>query len=282
MLPPPGWASGYIPATMPDRGRLTRASLLTAAGVAAGAAVARAAEPASASPRGVPRVSFTWDGPWSTVHSRAMPMLAKHGFAGTVYVVTERVGGTRSAVPWDRYCTWAELKELAAAGWEVSNHTRTHPHHMGRFTRPQAEFEVLGAKQDLVARGFATPGFAYPFSSYGPAVMGVVQQQHAYARAGAELGTTVGPITSRADLYAMQTAVMPSLPPDRLEPFTRDAIARGRSVVWLAHLVGPRLKDLAIEPAVLERYLAFLAGEQRAGRLQVSTAYETAQANLLL
>jgi peptidoglycan/xylan/chitin deacetylase (PgdA/CDA1 family) len=267
---------------MTDRARLTRASLLAAAGVGAGAAIVRATEASGAARNPLPRVSFTWDGPLSTVHSKAMPMLAKHGFVGTVYAVTHRVGGTRPEVPWDRYCTWQELHELAAAGWEVSNHTRTHPHHMGRVSRAVAEYEVVGAKQDLVARGFATPGFAYPYSSYGPMLVDIVAAQHAYARAGAELGTTVSPIRSRAELYEMQTQVMPAMPADQLEPFTRAAIGRGQSVVWLAHVVGPPLKDLSIDPGVLERYLAFVAGEQRAGRLRVSTAYETAQANLLV
>ena len=262
--------------------QLTRRGLIVAGSVAAGAAVTHAVDARGSGRHAQPHVAITWDGPWSTVFSRGLPLFRKHEMVSTVYAVTEWVGETKPTVSWDRYCTWGELEQLAEAGWEVSNHTRTHPHSMGRYTEAQARPEVLGAKQDLVARGFATPGFAYPYSSPGPGVRAVVEEQHAYARAGQQMGDAVGDITSTEQLYTLPTQIMPVVGPDKLVAHTQSVCYdRGMSLIWLCHLVGPPLRTLSIEPDPLERYLAWLAGEQSAGRLMVSTAWDLVRAALL-
>ena len=141
---------------------------------------------------------------------------------------------------------------------------------------------MLGAKQDLVARGFATPGFAYPYSSPGPGVRAVVEEQHAYARAGQQLGDAVGNITSTEQLYTLPTQIMPVVGPDKLVAHTQSVCYdRGMSLIWLCHLVGPPLRTLSIGPDPLDRYLAWLASEQNAGRLMVSTAWDLVRSSLL-
>ena len=48
----------------------------------------------------------------------------KHGFGATFYV-TEGLGFLRNK---DHYVTWEEIAELHGMGFEIGNHTRTHPH----------------------------------------------------------------------------------------------------------------------------------------------------------
>src|SRR5262249_42695010 len=61
-----------------------------------------------------------------------------------------------------RAMTWAELKALAAQGFDIGAHTRTHPI-LSRIPRARLADEILGCKQELEARlGTSVRHFAYP------------------------------------------------------------------------------------------------------------------------
>jgi len=85
-------------------------------------------------------VVFTFDDAYRSILTRAVPILAAHGFPATVFVPTDWVGrgapmtwpgidqwlgGPHEAelLPLD----WQELAGLADAGWEVGSHSCCHP-----------------------------------------------------------------------------------------------------------------------------------------------------------
>lgn len=61
-----------------------------------------------------------------------------------------------------RYLQWEEVRELQRAGWEIGNHTRTHPI-LPETPDPEAEQEIQESHATLT-RELGTPplGFAYP------------------------------------------------------------------------------------------------------------------------
>jgi peptidoglycan/xylan/chitin deacetylase (PgdA/CDA1 family) len=141
---------------MATRVPLTRRSVLLG-GAGAAAAIAAgcgASTHAAGEPRRVPTVALSWDGGWETVHSTALPILQAHGLVATVYVTTWFVSRKATPLVPQPALTWDEVHDLADAGWEISNHTRTHPR-LSDVSATRLEHEVLGAKQDLVDRGFA-------------------------------------------------------------------------------------------------------------------------------
>lgn len=74
-------------------------------------------------------VSITIDDAYATVHSRAWPLLKKHGFPFAVFVSTDGVDkGLADFMSWD------QLRELHAAGVTLANHTASH----GYLVRRQA------------------------------------------------------------------------------------------------------------------------------------------------
>jgi peptidoglycan/xylan/chitin deacetylase (PgdA/CDA1 family) len=85
----------------------------------------------------------------------AFPILQKHGFVATFFVITGRVNERR-------YLTWTELDEMQAAGMEIGNHTANHFDEQ-RFSRFQTYRQVMGA-QDAIKRnlGVTAVSFAYP------------------------------------------------------------------------------------------------------------------------
>jgi peptidoglycan/xylan/chitin deacetylase (PgdA/CDA1 family) len=85
--------------------------------------------------------AITFDDAYASVAERAFPVLSRLGVPATVFVPTAHAG-TGRVMSWPgidewlggewqgelRGATWDQLGELAAAGWEIGSHTRTHPH----------------------------------------------------------------------------------------------------------------------------------------------------------
>ncbi len=85
-------------------------------------------------------LAVTFDDGYRSVLERARPILAGLGIPGSVFVVTDFVGSD-NPMSWPGIngwiggrheselapMSWDELRSLAAEGWEVGSHTRTHP-----------------------------------------------------------------------------------------------------------------------------------------------------------
>jgi peptidoglycan/xylan/chitin deacetylase (PgdA/CDA1 family) len=86
-------------------------------------------------------VAFTFDDAQHSVWELARPVLDAAGFPATIFVPTQ-FPDTDVPARWDgldeiaesthadelRPMTWDQLREAAAAGWELGSHTHTHPH----------------------------------------------------------------------------------------------------------------------------------------------------------
>lgn len=86
-------------------------------------------------------LAVTFDDNFRSVLELAKPILDRHGFPGTLFVPSDWPDDRRP-MRWpgiDRWLdtpheaemeslAWDELRELAAAGWEVGSHTCSHPH----------------------------------------------------------------------------------------------------------------------------------------------------------
>ncbi|MEU0088438.1 polysaccharide deacetylase family protein [Streptomyces sp. NPDC006274] len=109
-------------------------------------------------------VLITFDDGYEGVHRHALPVLARHGFAATVFVTTGWLRG-----PYDRgnaldtMLDWQQVRELAAAGTEIGGHAHTHPQ-LDQLDGPRLAHETVHCR-DLIARelGAAPVSFAYPY-----------------------------------------------------------------------------------------------------------------------
>ena len=112
-------------------------------------------------------VGLTFDDGYTSVLDTALPVLDRHGFGATAFIISDRMGGTNE---WDEGPVWPLLdaggvRELAAAGVEIGSHSATHPHLAGVPARRQAA-EVTASRgrlEDLLSA--PVPGFAYPYGS---------------------------------------------------------------------------------------------------------------------
>ena len=73
-------------------------------------------------------VLITFDDGYEGVHRHALPVLAKHGFAATLFVSTGWLAGTYdNGGALDTMLDWDQVRELAARASEIGGHSHTHP-----------------------------------------------------------------------------------------------------------------------------------------------------------
>jgi peptidoglycan/xylan/chitin deacetylase (PgdA/CDA1 family) len=153
-----------------------------------------------------PRRSFllTFDDGYHNVIEHAAPVLARHGFSATVFVISSRVGSTTkwsgqpAWVPDAPLLDWPELRELASAGWNLGGHSRTHPR-LTTMPSDAAEREMLECRRDIEDR-CAVPvhAFAYPYGASSPAVERLVERHYRMA-----FGTRLAFVTARSRLTCL-------------------------------------------------------------------------------
>lgn len=66
----------------------------------------------------VPAVVIMFDDGWASVFNLALPEMKARRMRGTIYVVSDWIGGS--------YCSVEQLQELDNQGWTVGNHTKGH------------------------------------------------------------------------------------------------------------------------------------------------------------
>jgi peptidoglycan/xylan/chitin deacetylase (PgdA/CDA1 family) len=126
-------------------------------------------------------VVLTFDDSVASHATYVAPLLKKHGFGATFYI-TE---GFEFLQDKEHYLTWAQIRGMHEAGFEIGNHTRAHK---GVNSQKPAEIaaDLEHIEQRCAEHGIPKPTtFSYPGYATSPAAT-VVLREHGYrfARAG--------------------------------------------------------------------------------------------------
>ncbi len=116
------------------------------------------------------------DDSYRSFYDVAMPIVRQYGFPVTLFVNTDAVGMSG-------YLTWDELKELAAEGVKIGNHTAAHaylvelkPGETHQQWKERIRQDILKAQQQFEKYlGFKPTLFTYPFGEYSAEVIEIVQ-----------------------------------------------------------------------------------------------------------
>ncbi|MEU0525643.1 polysaccharide deacetylase family protein [Streptomyces niveus] len=192
-------------------------------------------------------VLITFDDGYEGVHRHALPVLAQHGFAATLFVSTGWLRGpydTGGAL--DTMLDWDQVRQLAAAGVEIGGHSHTHPQ-LDQLDDRRLGHEAARCREIVAAElGAAPVSFAYP---YGYSTRRV---RRAVRAAGFEQSLAVGNALARRDQgpYALK----------------RVTVRRSTSIGEFARLVDGRSAGrlLAGDRALTKAY-AVVRGARRAG-----------------
>jgi peptidoglycan/xylan/chitin deacetylase (PgdA/CDA1 family) len=109
-------------------------------------------------------VLITFDDGYEGVHRHGLPVLAKHGFAATLFVSTGWIKGAHdTGGGLDAMLSWAQVRELAAEQVEIGGHSHTHPQ-LDQLSDDALRFEVLRCKEIIADElGTRPASFAYPY-----------------------------------------------------------------------------------------------------------------------
>jgi peptidoglycan/xylan/chitin deacetylase (PgdA/CDA1 family) len=130
--------------------------------------------------KGGPRtVVLTFDDGYEDFYSVAWPLLQKHGFTATVYVISNMIGG--------QYMTWDQIRELHAAGIEIGAHTHNH-RELNRLSEEAQQKEIQLSKE-IIEREINAQvySFCYPVGRYNDITLRLVEA------AGFKNATTTAP-----------------------------------------------------------------------------------------
>ncbi len=111
-------------------------------------------------------IVFTFDDGYRGLHKHAFPHMQAFGYSGTVFLLTGLMDERHPA-----YLTWEMARELAAVGWKLEPHSKTH---VQLSNRPfeLVEFQVLGSMQTVQAHIGRQPRFfSYPSGRYDQQVI---------------------------------------------------------------------------------------------------------------
>jgi peptidoglycan/xylan/chitin deacetylase (PgdA/CDA1 family) len=181
-------------------------------------------------PRSTKTMVITFDDAFGSVKTYAEPVLSRLGAPATVFAPTDYIsrGAPLAWAGLDHWAegpdaaelspmSWDQLSELAAIGWEIGSHTRTHPK-LSTLSDSALTDELRRSRLECAERiGRSVTSVAYP---YGDVDDGVVE----HARA--------------AGHDAAAALSWPSGPPDphrypRVGIYNRDSMPRFRAKIRL-------------------------------------------------
>jgi uncharacterized repeat protein (TIGR01451 family) len=181
-----------------------------------------------------PAVMLTFDdAEYSSQYATDFPIMRQHGIRGTAYPISIEEWGA---------LTWDQLREMAAAGWTIGNHTRTHPH-LTQLTEDQQETELADAMNDLTAHelGAGAKHVAYPYGEFDDDTM----------TAMSNLGMWTGRTTEIADVTIdtpYPAWVLPNIDPYDLYHLPGHSCRSGDSLAALEEAVDAAISGGTILP----------------------------------
>lgn len=135
-------------------------------------------------------VAITFDDAFCSFYDSALPVLRRHKFPATVFVVTGMCGAFNDwnqlgySVPRLPLMTWDQIRAAAGEGIEFGAHTHTHE----VLRAGNAEREMRRSRDELEQRlGMAATLFAYPYGHSDKTVREYARAIFSYA-CGTELG----------------------------------------------------------------------------------------------
>lgn len=150
-------------------------------------------------------IILTIDDGFRSVVDYALPLLVKHGYQATLYLVADRLGGEND---WEQaegemaapIMTPSEVKEWLAAGQRIGSHTCTHPW-LTRIPLSQAREEIEASRKKLEDTfGIEVTDFCYPYGDWNVMVRDMAQAA-GYATATT---TDFGVNNGESDLFALR------------------------------------------------------------------------------
>ncbi len=103
-------------------------------------------------------VVFTFDDATASQYSIVAPLLKQYGFGGTFYICEFPPSSADSNI----YMNWRQIRELDRMGFEIANHTKSHPQ-LSKLTPEEMDAQIAYIEHKCDSMHIKKPvTFAYP------------------------------------------------------------------------------------------------------------------------
>jgi peptidoglycan/xylan/chitin deacetylase (PgdA/CDA1 family) len=102
--------------------------------------------------KGKSLVSLWFDDAWSSQYLVAFPVLESRGLVAAIAVPTHLIG-------FEAYASWAQIKRLGFAGWEIESHSKSHNCDPDLMTNEEIQSELVGSLEELQMHNIMTNAF---------------------------------------------------------------------------------------------------------------------------
>lgn len=178
-------------------------------------------------------VVLTFDDACLSQFTFAAPLLKQYGFGATFFVGEFPVRPTEKRD--DLYMTWAQMKQLNDMGFEIGNHSMTHPLSLAGLPRDEIIREIAAVEEACVKNGIPKPvSFAYPNYSSSQEVMDIVRERGClWGRSGGQL---YDPVKDHS--LMVPCVILPNKPPEKTVEKLKEYIGQardGKALLLLFH-----------------------------------------------
>lgn len=143
-------------------------------------------------------IIITFDDGYRDNYTNALPVLLKHGFVGTFFILTEPIDQKH-----EDYLTWNQVRRMSEVGMDIEVHGRTHRDLRGRDT-DFLIWEIVGPQEIIEARIHHLPRFfCYPSGQYDEDVVALLKSAYFWGAVTVEQGTLHTP-ESLFDLHRIR------------------------------------------------------------------------------
>tara|TARA_R110002050_G_scaffold161176_1_gene290744 strand:- start:14673 stop:15449 length:777 start_codon:yes stop_codon:yes gene_type:complete len=195
-------------------------------------------------------VVFTFDDASASHYAYVAPLLKKNGFNATFFVCEFQDFELKN-----KYMTWEQIKELGEMGFEIGNHTRSHPN-ITKITTEEFISELEYTEDKCKSLGLKRPrSFAYPAYFRNQENIDVLESKGYYfSRIGGQ------------ETYKPQSdypLLVPSFSGSRKDTASVykafDSAKNGEIVVMTFHGVPDNAHSwVTLEPQLFEEYVTYL------------------------
>jgi len=195
------------------------------------------------------------------------PLLKRYGF-GATFFITEGLDFVKDK---KTFLTWAEVRKLHDAGFEIGNHTKSHPN-VARLSKEKFLAELEHIEKRCKEHGIGAPKtFCYPGWRHSPAAVEVLTKKgYLFARRGSgpelpeeqDLGLLYDPADDHPLLVPTAGSSGPNWGWKEFQHAVKQA-RDGRICVIAFHGVPASLHPwVNTKPADFERYMKYLHDEK--------------------
>ena len=202
---------------------------------------------------------ITFDDNWRSQKDIGKPILDSLNFKAVEFVV-----GKTASQSQNNRLHWATFDSLYQDGWDICNHTYTHPY-LNNLSKDSLEFEINGMRDTLINHGFlkSCDFFAYPYGNFNIAVINKVKEKHKLSRNSENWQYLPHPTNIGYGRYLLREHNW-KLPLTQQYADINKAIDRGQLLIYL-------FEDIAGYKEKFSAIMHYLKAKQDSGLIKVMT-----------